>query len=449
MDSEQHWNWHAGLLRRTALGLVVYTISVVLFCALSASTLGERGRLEELGRLAQLHRTMNHAYASLDAMARQLSNSPSLGMARSAIEPMALGLERVDITAPGAATISRLDCLTPWVDALRALQFAPYSAESACDVRGAGSWRCREGQDLLPLQSLATFERGLLAVVELQTYLTDEADCKTIRNAQGDLVVTPVHHARVCLLYHSIGETSWRQLHDFAARHNPPRPDAIRGRQYGRADKCFPGRSPLQDHVAFAARAGGSGGALSVRDFSRLGQKLSEEERAIAGRQQGVTAGPEGLVSMVLSRTTSLFLLAIAGFLALAYARYNAGKLCALNETLSLDRREEYRMFTRLSQMFTLPVFRERLGTSLVERVLTLLGWAPWFALVCGFGALAILCTSPNLFGGATLAGLVVVMLMQLLMLGGFEHTRRRLVAGYQSTEPATAGTQETKGKSP
>lgn len=440
MDREQHhWDWHAGLVRRAALGLVLYVASVVLFCILTASAFNDRNRLDELAQLGEAHRTIGEAYASLDDLAARLSTSRSMGTARSAIEPMARALERVE-PAPSNSGVSRLPCLESWAEALRALQSPPYSLETPCDTRGAGSWRCQQGRERLQLKELGTFERGLSAVVELQTFLSMEVDCDETGTSPARIEGL----GRVCALYRVIGETSWRQLHDLASEYTPPHPFVVSGHVFGRSETCYPARSPIQDQAAFAARVTGTTGTSSLRDFFRLSEKIGEEERAIAGRQQGVSAGTSGLVAMALSRTAGLCLLAIGGFLALAYSYYSARKLRALNDTFGLARRDEYRAFVRLSQVFTLPVFRSPRPGSLIEWLIALLSVAPWFAWLTALASLVALGPWAHALELATAVGLFALLALQLVMLGGFEGVRSAIVEAYAKAE---ASTDENKPK--
>lgn len=448
MDWEAtHWNWHAGLVRRAALGLVLYVASVVLICVLTAAAWSERQRLDELAQLAQLHRTMVQAYASLDTMAGQLSNDPSLRLARGAIEPMSNALDRVDVESANAAGVEDSDCVKPWVVALRTLQFAPYSAAGPCDPRGAGSWRCREGQDRLELDSLAEFEKGLHAVVLIESYLTSKVGCRALRDERGVLVTTPAHHAQACRVFGRIGETSWRQLENFATRYTSPEASDISTLRRVAVDRCFPARSPLQTYAPFAARVRGSGAALSVDNFVQLSEKLSEEGRMIVGRQQGVTAGPSGLVSMYLDRNTSAFLLAVGGFLALAYATLNLRKLRALNGHLGLSEREEYRTFTRLSQMFTLPVFRDGPHTSVVDHLIRFLAWSPVAAWGCMLAALIVLAALPQARGSFFVWAMFAFVVLQALMLADFELTRAKVIQGYRSEPDSPPSTSRTSKK--
>lgn len=449
VDSEEIvWGWLNGLVRRAAIGHLLYLLFAVACCLLVLSAVDRGNGLEDLGTYSNDHSRLTESFVDMAGHATELAGSPARAPAMSAIEPLRRSvIEAKRVGAEG------FGCADAWIAGLRHLQRIPAKIASNCP---SSFEKCEIPHEKLLLEDLVGFEQGMATVEDLLPAL--ERACLGSGRQQSFCTYYLVQRDRDIQALNGLVSSHYREP--------LPASSAAEGR-----GKCEAERTFLTARMAIAARIDPSARAQTLADFERLGETIREARVAIRSADTRISASPGGgILTLLIPKNISFPLLHLLCLTASLYAYLHIHRLLRLTRAYALpSERLLYALYPQASHIFTAPVFggsaRRQAGARLRSHMPALLTVAfdliPYVALgLAAVSALAaaVLATGlTGLSGAEEFSSLAVVISLALVVLQAIvtwgyrveQRAVRRRFDEWIQAEAVQSGHQPGEGNSP
>ena len=354
MDKQElFWGWFAGLVRRAALGILLFfsfaTVAILLLLA-------EKGREDSLSKLSRFsadHARFTVAFVDIADHATDLASSGKRASAMSAVQPLRLSL----IAARDLGT-PRFQCAGVWADGLQRLQQVPASILESC---GSPDEQCEVRHADLLLDDLVSFEMGL-------------ASARDALREIDQLCNGPAPSDAVCRYYLARdGENEVEALDGFVGSHYQERSSSSARRlsQSTGPQACAASQTLLTSASRLVSEIDPAARPRTLADFERLGQTITEARVAVQAEDTRVSGAPAGgIFSVLIARDVSLPIVNMLALLAILYALLQIRRLGRLVSSLPLDSANpHYALYPSASSTFTSPVFKGSGWTADAKRI--------------------------------------------------------------------------------
>ncbi|MDB5711573.1 MAG: hypothetical protein JWL96_3643 [Sphingomonas bacterium] len=375
------WGWMNGLVRRVAIGSLLFLLFSAASLLLYLAAVNRVGGLGELDASEFNHTKLVDSFIDMGQHASELAGSSSRAAAMDAIEPL-----RRSLIDARKANLSKFACAGAWIEGLENLQRVPAILAANCDGTGE---KCEVSHDRIKLDDLAGFEQGMASVEDVLPQL--EHACLGPQSKDG-----------FCIYYRRERERDIQALNALVSSHYGEYvPKGIRLKTGQPESPCRAERGYLRSWKAVASKIDPMAGPVTLADFERLGETVSQARVAIRSSDSQISAAPGGgILTLLIPKSVSFPLLHWLGLVAICYAYMNLRRLLSLTRSHQLDGDHTlYGLYPTTSHVFTSPAFGRsaelprRLGTVVrfpARVTAVLFDWIPYIAAFVAICALAL-----------------------------------------------------------